>query len=167
MRISFCTLAIAGALLAPGLASAQDIFRIEMIGLEHCANFDNFKFNAKNNNDMWVTIIDDQEWDLSTNQECILHTNCVDIIGRTYQTGSKKQSFIGAQFVGANGFITFDATAALDKNGVVTKITGSFIQDAGNDPNSPSDPNNPADPNAECVSSGKFKSVERIVVPPP
>jgi hypothetical protein len=64
-----------------------------------------------------------------------------------------------------NGFIAVDGVAALDKNGVVTKVSGTFIQDAGNDPNSPVDPNNPLDPNAGCVSSGKFKSVERTVVP--
>ena len=160
MRKPFLAFLIGAALGLPGLAAAQapdQFFRIEMSGLEHCADFDNFKFNAKNNVDMWVRIIDGQEWDLSLS-DLFLETDTLPIIGHTYLVSSKKQSFIGSQFVGETGFIAIDGAASLDKNGVVTKLSGTFIQDTGDDPN---DPNSPA-----CTSSGKFKSVERTVVPP-
>lgn len=142
------------AVLAPGLVQAGQavFFRIEMSGLEHCADLDNFKFNARNNVDMWVKIIDDQEWDFSLSN-LFLEVDTIPVIGHTYVTSSKKFDFTGAQFIGATGFLAVDGTAQLDKSLNVSKISGTFIQDTGSD-----DPNSTA-----CISAGKFKSVERIL----
>lgn len=165
MRNRVLALGLLAGLVSSSAAFAQDqFFKIEMSGLEHCANFDNFKFNARNNVDMWLRIIDDQEWDLSTDPIFIEETT-IPIIGTTYAVSSKKLSFIGAQTFG-NGFLSIDGSASLDKTGTVTKVSGTFIQDTGNDPNSPNDPNDPSDANNPCTSSGKFKSTERTVVPP-
>ena len=153
MRNFVRVLALA-AVLAPGLVQAGQavFFRIEMTGLEHCADLDNFKFNARNNLDMWVRIADPQEWDFSLSPIFIAEQT-LQVTGHTYVTSSKKFAFTGAQFIGATGFLAVDATAQLDKSLNVSKISGTFIQDTGSD-----DPNTTA-----CISAGKFKSVERIL----
>jgi len=144
------------AAAGPSLAQQVDFFKIEMSGLEHCADLDNFKFNARNNVDMWVRIIDDQEWDFALSP-LFLEADTIPMIGHTYVTSSKKFAFTGAQFIGTTGFLAVDATAQVDKNALVSKISGTFIQDTGaDDPNSP-----PA-----CISAGKFKSTERTLVNP-
>ncbi len=159
MRNPLLALSIAVALAAPGLAAAQqvDYFQVQLSGIEHCADLDNFKFGARNSSPMYIRIVDHQEWDLSENP-IFTKGNTTSIIGETYLVNSKKLGFTGAQFT-SDTFIAVDATATLDKNAVVTKISGTFILQAPkNDPNDPSPP--------LCNQTGKFKTLERVLVQP-
>jgi hypothetical protein len=158
MRNPLLALVIAAALGAPGLASAQQVafFRIQMSGLEHCADFDNFKFGSKNSDPMFVRIVDDLEWDLSSN-DIFDKAHTTPLIGKSYLSSTKKLNFVGAQFTDTT-FIAVDAAANLDKNSVPTKISGTFILQTPQDPN---DPNSPL-----CNQSGKFKTLERVLQQP-
>ena len=158
MHKSLLAFAFAAALAAPGLAAAQQVafFRIQMSGLEHCADFDNFKFGSKNSDPMFVKIVDDLEWDLASNDIFdVDHTT--PLIGKSYLSTTKKLTFTGAQFTDTT-FIALDATASLDKNSVPTKISGTFILQAPQDPN---DPNSPL-----CNQTGKFKTLQRVLQQP-
>jgi len=159
-RALFVALALVMGLVsgAARSASAQtvDFFRVQLSGIEHCADFDNFKFGSKNSAPQFLRIVDDQEWDLSTT-DLFSPELTTPLIGQAYLSSTKKKVFTGAQIT-ATTFIAVDGAVSLDKNAVPTKVSGTFILQTPQDPN---DPNSPL-----CNQSGKFKSTERVLVTP-
>jgi hypothetical protein len=137
-------------------AQTVDSFRVQLSGLEHCADFDNLKVGSKNSAPQFLRIVDDQEWDLST-IDLFSPELTTQIIGQAYLSSTKKKVFAGSQFT-SDTFISIDGEVSLDKNAVPTKVSGTFILQTPQDPN---DPNSPL-----CNQSGKFKSTERVLVQP-
>ncbi|MFI5317121.1 MAG: hypothetical protein ACHQ6T_15580 [Myxococcota bacterium] len=140
------TLTAALAALPMPAAAIGEIFKLETTGTEYCGNFNNAKFNAKNNVDLWVYVASDTEWDLSFSPLFVPAVS-FPLIGITYFVSPKKLSFTGAQTfpsasVSMQGFLT------LDKFGAVTKAQGTFIQN-GID-------------RLGCFSSGKFTTTQRL-----
>jgi hypothetical protein len=132
----------------PGLGFAQgEIFKIETSGLEHCSDLDNFRFGAKNNTDLWVRVASDLQWDLAPSPN-FTPEETISILGRTYFSTQRKLVFTGAAFLADNAFVAFEGTAPLDSSLVIKKLSGTFIQDAGD--------------TTPCISSGKWKSVDRV-----
>jgi hypothetical protein len=162
MRISAAVLWIGVVLgwAGPALAQKVDYFQVQLSGLEHCADLDNFKFGSKNSDPQFLRIVNDQEWDLSsTNIFDVDHTT--PLIGQAYLSNPKKLVFTGGQFTDTD-FIALDAEVSLDKNGVPTKVSGTFILETlGQNPNDPNDPNQ-----VPCNQTGKFKSTQRVLVVP-
>jgi hypothetical protein len=154
MRNSIPKLGLAAALaVIPTSALADgEVFKLELSGTERCADFDAFKFNARNNADLWVKIVDDQEWDLSFTSD-FPADQIIPIIGVTYLAKGGKRVFSGAQFAG-DAFIAIEGTASLDKSGAAKKATGTFNQQIFIQLLD--------DPNATCFSSGKFTTTTRL-----
>jgi len=158
MRNSIATLSLVAALAAlPASASADgEIFKLELSGIERCADFDAFKFGSRNNLDLWLKIVNDQEWDISFTSDFAVD-QVIPIFGVTYAAKGSKRVFSGAQFA-VDAFIAIEGTAVLEKDGVtVRKATGTFNQQIFiqllNDPNNP---------NPICFSSGKFTTTQRL-----
>ena len=154
MRNWICQLGLTAALAAfPLTALANgEIFKLEMTGTERCDDFDRFKFGSRNNVDLWVRIIDDQEWDIAFSP-MFLENETIPVIGISYFASKSKLVFSGAQFVDQS-FIAIEGTAFLDSNGGVRKATGVFQQALFIEL--------PTDPNFDCFSSGKFKTTQKV-----
>ncbi|HKC52397.1 MAG TPA: hypothetical protein VKF60_16520 [Myxococcota bacterium] len=158
MRNSIATLSLVAALavLPASAFGAGEIFKLELSGIERCADFDAFKFGSRNNMDLWLKIVDVQEWDISFTSDFAVD-QVIPIIGVTYLAKGSKMVFSGAQFVG-DAFIAIEGTASLENDGVtVRRATGTFNQQIFiqllNDPNNP---------NPICFSSGKFTTTQRL-----
>ncbi len=154
MRNSITKLSLAAALAVITLSALADgeVFKLELSGTERCADFDAFKFNAHNNPDLWVKIVDDQEWDIAFTSDFAVDQT-IPIIGITYLAKGNKKVFSGAQFVDA-AFIAIEGTESLDKTGAPKKATGTFNQQIFIQLLD--------DPNATCISSGKFTTTQRL-----
>lgn len=147
-------LGLAAALgLAPGAALAQsgEVFELEITGTLRCigpAPDPDFaqKIGTRNNPDLWLRIVDGQEWDVSFD-DAFSDPNNIPVIGLTRHDSATKAVFNGAQFAG-DAFIAIEGTAVLDKQGVVKKASGviidQFVSDVG------------------CFFSGKFKTGDRL-----
>lgn len=149
MRKIVRTLLLGFALAAiPSLAFAQgEIFKMETSGIEYCGDFDNAKFNAKNNVDLWVRIVDDTQWDVSFAPD-FPDDLTFPVFGVTYFATQKKLAFSGSQFFDDGAYIAMAGTAALERSGVIKSASGTFIQDSL--------------VFAGCFSSGKWKTTLRL-----
>jgi hypothetical protein len=153
MRNWIRKLGLATALAAlPARALADgEIFKLEMTGTERCADFDAFKFNARNNVDLWLRIVDGQQWDLAFSP-LFAEADTIPIIGIRYLAKGNRLVFSGAQFVD-DAFIALEGTASLDEHGAVKRVTGTFTQQLFIELLA----------DADCFSSGKFKTTMRIL----
>lgn len=153
MRNWFTKLGLATVLAAvPAVAFADgEVFKVEMTGVERCEDFDAFRFGAKNNVDVWVRIIDGQEWDLAFSP-LFLEDETIPIIGITYYATKNKIVFSGAQFF-ENAYIAIEATAVLDKQGAIRAASGLFTQQLFIE----------LLPDMDCFSSGKFKTTQKVL----
>ena len=133
--------------VGPRAARADgEVFKLELLGTERCADLDAFKFNARNNLDLWVRIVDDQEWDIAFSP-AFGEDETIPVIGITYLARGNKRVFSGAQFQD-DAFIALEGTALLDRNGGVKKATGTFNQQFFIELLNGAD--------HDCFSSGKF-----------
>ncbi len=118
----------------------REIFKIEPTGIEYCGDFDNTKFNANQNTDMWVAIVGDNEILVSLTSNFETNT----MVGRFYLTDQTTAAFVGGVMFADGAFATIQGTARLNKLGAVTSLTGTFVQSGLLFEN--------------CFSSGKFTS---------
>ncbi len=147
MRNYLLNLGMAAALAALPLSAfgAGEIFKIETTGTQYCGDFDNAKFNAKNNVDLYAKIVDGTEWDLGFSP---LFETVIPVIGASYYVKPRTISFTGSQFFTDGSFISMEGKLTLDAFGNVKSAAGTFIQDSlvfvG------------------CFSSGKWKTTQRF-----
>jgi hypothetical protein len=153
MRNWFTKLGLAAVLaVVPGAAFADgEVFKVEMSGTERCDDFDAFRFGSKSNVDLWVRIIDGQQWDLAFSP-LFLEDETIPIIGITYYATQRRVVFSGAQFF-EDAYIAIEAQASLDKNGAIKNANGIFTQQLFIE----------LLPEMECFSSGKFKTTQRLL----
>jgi len=139
-------LAAALAALPPAALAAGEVFKVETTGTEYCGDFDNSKFNANNNIDLYVKIVDGTEWDIDFSP---LFETAIPVVGTSYYVKQRTVSFTGAQFFADNSFISMEGKLTLDAFGNVTRASGTFIQDSlvfvG------------------CFSSGKWRTTQRLL----
>lgn len=125
-----------------------EVFRIEAVGSEYCGNFINNKFNASNNIDLWVFVASAAELVISTTPT-FTPGSLFSMVGHTYLTGATKAAFVGGTVFQSLAFATIQGTVKFDKFGAVKSLAGVFTQDSVF--------------RAGCFSSGKFKTVQRLL----
>ena len=124
-----------------------EIFKIETRGKQYCGEFIVNKFNAKNNIDQWVRIVNTLEAELSFTPDFLPESTFL-FKGRSYLLNSRKARFVGLISLEDGSFVAMQSYIFYDKENMVRKIKGKFIQDNFTF--------------LECFSIGKFKSTERL-----
>lgn len=124
-------------------------FKVETTGTEYCGDLDFAKLTAANNVDLWVEVVSETELTVSTTADFQVGTT-FPMIGLTYQTKATTGSFVASHNFANGGHLTAHGTVKVSaRTGNITSLSGTFIQ------------NNMFDDN--CFSSGKFKTVQRIL----
>lgn len=131
------------SIISPIPPTVLEIFKIEPTGIEYCGDFDNTKFKADKNTDMWVAIVADNEILVSLTSDFETNTT-FSMVGRFYLTDQTTAAFVGGVMFANGAFATIQGTARLDKLGAVTSLTGTFVQSGLLAEN--------------CFSTGKFTS---------
>ena len=106
-----------------------EIFKIETTGTEFCGDFDVDKFNPKNNVDLWVQVVSDEELLVSRTSDFAPGTT-FSMFGLTYLTSETTAAFVANAQFDDDSFATIRGTAQLNRStgaGVVS-IKGTFIQ---------------------------------------
>jgi hypothetical protein len=105
-----------------------EIFKIETTGLEFCGDLDVHRFNPRNNVDLWVQVVSEEELLVSRTFNFAAGTT-FSMFGLTYLTNETTAAFVANAVFDDDSFATIRGTARLNRNtGAVASLTGTFIQ---------------------------------------
>src|SRR5919106_2420744 len=105
-----------------------EIFKIETTGSEFCGNFDVDPFGPRNNVDLWVQVVSEEELLVSLTSNFAPGTT-FPMFGVTYLTSNTTAAFVANVLFVDESFATIRGTAQLNRNtGAVTSLKGTFIQ---------------------------------------
>lgn len=144
------TLTLLLTLLLPTIAHAfpGEVFKIETTGTEYCGDFNNVKFNARNNVDLWVSLDSDTQVTVSLTPTFDVGTT-FPMFGLFYLTKATAAAFVGGVLFEDGSYATMQGTATFSKStGEVSKLSGLFVQSEVL--------------RLGCFSSGKFVSGPRL-----
>ncbi len=143
MKKFILALAMIGILPLQAFA-AGELFKIEITGKKYCGDFDVTIQTPRDNRDLWVLIVSDQEFTVSTTADFAVNTTFT-LLGETFTSGPSTEEFVGSLYRVDNSFATIQGTIRFNRiTGVVNSITGTFID------------NNVLAPN--CFSVGRYTS---------
>ena len=125
-----------------------EVFKMEAVGTEYCGHFINSKFTAKTNIDLFVLVASPTQLIVSSTPTFEEGT-AFPVTGHTYLTSTTKAAFVGGILFQSLPFATVQSTIVFDKFGSIKSLSGVFTQDSVF--------------RAGCFSSGKFKTVQRLL----
>ncbi len=121
-----------------------ELFKIEITGKKYCGDLDVTVNNPRNNVDLWVFIVSDQEFTVSTTADFAVNTTFT-LLGETFTSGPSTEEFVGSLYRVDNSFATIQGTIRFNRlTGDVTSLTGTFTENSVLAPN--------------CFSTGRFTS---------
>ena len=127
MKKFILALALIGILPLQAFAGGE-LFKIEITGHKYCGDLDVTIVNPNHNVDLWVFIVSDQEFTLSTTADFAVNTTFT-LLGETFTSGPSTEAFVGSLYRVDNSFVTIEGTIRFNRlTGVVNSITGTLLE---------------------------------------